>query len=126
MSRMIPTLAASLALVACDPSNGAPDAQADSSCSIEVALGLGARDAFIPIDDGDATEVILGFQGFRMLRLSTRVIGSNDIEAELSSSLSIEATGVQVSQRDLLPLVQAGGAGYVEDWLFFFNDAVPA
>ena len=112
-------------LVGCGPTNGTSDAGADANCSLEIAVGKGDRDGFMPIREGDPAEVILGFQGFRMLEFAIQIVGSDDDQAEVTSFLEVDGTGVEVNQRDrgLQIRAQSTGGGVVENYLLFFNDA---
>jgi hypothetical protein len=115
---------ASLAL-GCDPNPSDPDG---GSCSLEVALGRGSDAAsFVPFTDGDPIELILGFQGFRMLELALSADGVSAREAEVSAFITIADTGVELSQRTReTALVATDGGFLLPTWLLFFNDEAPS
>ncbi len=112
------------ALTGC-PEDGPGDGGMDASCSLDVEIGGGDRDTFAPFVDGAPQEVLLGFQGFRMLEISVRVEGSPAADAELSVFLDIDDSDVEVSQvhRGLMLAPTSGGDGVIEGYLIFFNDA---
>lgn len=112
-------------LSGCGPGDGSPDGSVDASCSLDVTLGTGDALGFTPLSDGDAAEVILGFQGFRMLQLAVRITETRASRADVSAYLAIDATGVEVDQRDdqLRLWPAADGSVVVERYLLFFNDA---
>lgn len=114
-----------LILAGCDSSGAAGDGGTDAACSIDVALGTGDRDTFAPLADGDPVEVVLGFQGFRMLVLAMEVRGVDTGSADISAHLEIGASGLETDQVDRqMTLVSTGAeTGVVEEYLIFFNDA---
>jgi hypothetical protein len=107
------------------PGNGPTDGGMDATCSIEVDIGRGDRDSFLPFADGDPQEVLLGFQGFRLLSISVRIAGSTASDAELSIFVEVDDSTVVVNQahRNLVLASAPDGAGVVEGYLIFFNDA---
>ncbi len=109
---------------ACDP-NEATDAGMDASCDITIAIGTGDRDSFTPVTDGQNTELILGFQGFRMIALALQVGGPAADTADLTTFISVTDTDIELSQNNRrMPIVDGtGGDRIVEDHLIFFNDA---
>lgn len=114
-------LAASL-VAGCPDDGGKPPA--DASCDLGVSVGTGDAEGYVPLADGDEAEVILGFQGFRMLRVTLRVEGSDDSRADVSGYVTIEETGVEVAQLPRTTTLVEGpdGARYAEGFLVFFND----
>jgi len=129
--RLLPPLSAILlaSLLAGCPNGGPSDGgtPTDGHCTLEVELGRGTPDAFEPIAEGEPMEVILGFQGFRMLEMTVRVAGGDPEEAEISGYVTVEDSGVEVSQPPRRVRLRTGsdGAGYGESFQVFFND-VPA
>lgn len=58
------------------PGPGPSDAGPDAPCDIGVSLGVGGRGAnFVPLEDGDVAEVIVGYQGFIFLQIILRAEG---------------------------------------------------
>jgi hypothetical protein len=113
-----------LALTACDP---APDDPDGGSCALTVEIGTGDVASFAPVADGDPAELLLGFQGFRMLRFALLVDGAGANEAEVSAFASLPGSGVELSQRTRETDLTATGGGFViEEWLLFFNDEPPS
>ena len=114
--------------VAAVPLAGCPDdgvePVADASCDLGVSVGTGSADDYAPLVDGDEAEVILGFQGFRMLEVTLRVEGSDEPRADVSGYVTIEETGVEVAQLPRTTALVEGpdGARYAEGFLVFFND----
>lgn len=123
MQRLALTLALPLLLTACD-SEHVPDG---GSCPVGVHVGTVDTGTFVGLGDGDPVELLLGFQGFRMLRLGVRATGAAPRDVEIGAYLSVADTGVEVSQhtreRELTP--QDGGF-LLEEYLLFFNDQPPA
>jgi len=116
-------LSVPLLLSGCGPESS-PDAGVDAACSFEILLGQGDRDSFTPLNDGDPLELVLGFQGFRMLMLAAEVRGTDAAAVDLNAFLSINAGAIESSQRDRAMSVQSGISGrIVEDYLIFLNDA---
>ncbi|MBW2463591.1 MAG: hypothetical protein JRH11_18210 [Deltaproteobacteria bacterium] len=111
---------------ACDP-NEATDAGMDASCDVTlaIAIGTGDRDSFTPVTGGQNTELILGFQGFRMIALALQVSGPAADTADLTTFISVTDTDIELSQNNRrMPIVDGtGGDRIVEDHLIFFNDA---
>lgn len=113
-----------LALLGCGPSGPDGDAGEDASCTLDVTLGTGGEAGFVPLSDGDSTELVLGFQGIRMLFFSVMIDGAEAANADMSAFLTIEATGVELSRRTRESNVVATGdnAFMLPDYLVFFND----
>lgn len=112
------------ALLGCEPSPAA-DAGLDGACALDVEIGPSNGSSFVPYGDGDEAEVVLGFQGFQMLRLDVRVAPVDaSASLELSAYVLVEDTGVEASrhQREA-PVVSAGDAVIADRFLVFFNDA---
>ncbi len=109
-----------LLLSACDPAPPRDDAGA---CALEVTL---ADDAGAPVAEGDPTELLLGFQGFRMLRFTLLVAGARADDAEVSAWVSVPETGVELGQRTRERAVPTDDGFRVEEWLVFFNDEPPS
>jgi hypothetical protein len=109
----------------CDPNPTDPDG---GSCALDVALGRGSDGAsFVAFDDGDTVELILGFQGFRMLQLALLADGATANEAEVSAFVTIADTGVELGQRTRETALVAHDGGFVlPSWLLFFNDEAPS
>lgn len=120
---LIPSLAlAAVLLVGCPENGGSPPA--DASCDLAVSVGTGNADDYVPLVDGDEAEVILGFQGFRMLQVTLRVEGTGEPRADVSGYVTIEESGVEVAQlpRTTAMIEGPDGARYAEGFLVFFND----
>lgn len=100
--------------------HGTPDA----ACSLDVAIGSGSADAFEPISEGDDAEVVLGFQGFRMLIVTMRLERTADDRAEVSGLVSVDDGAVEVGQLPRTVRLREGsdGARYAEELLLFFNE----
>ncbi|MCB9598454.1 MAG: hypothetical protein H6719_37415 [Sandaracinaceae bacterium] len=119
-----PTLALlALALTGC-PEGTDPDG---GSCTVEVAVGELEGRSFVELADGDPVEMLLGFQGFRMLRFAVRSRGPAVDEIEVGSFLTIVESGVELDQRsrerDLAPLPDGV---LLQEYLLFVNDIPPA
>lgn len=112
------------ALLACGPESPPADAGEDTSCALEVTLGTGGEGAFEPLNDGDSSELVLGFQGIRMLFFSVMISGAEAANADMSAFLTIEETGVELSRRTRESNVVATGDGefMLPEYLVFFND----
>jgi|GEM_PF-2167770 len=124
-ARAVAVLVVLVALAGCPPSTPAPTLDA-GPCALQVSLGTGSRSAFTGLDDDDAVQVVHGFQGFLMLRLSLAVEGTAASTVEVAWHIEVPDTLTTVDQRDsFAPLsLTTGNAGVVEDWLVFFNDAL--
>lgn len=124
MRRTLPFLIALSSLAAAGCPNGGDPPPPDASCSMEIALGSGSVDDFVPATSGDTAEVVLGFQGFRMLVYTLRMEGAPDSRAEVSGYVTIPDTGLEVSQLPRSVPLREGpdGARYVEELLLFFNE----
>lgn len=122
--RFVASLTLVITLAGC-PDENPSDGGMDASCTIEVDIGSGDRDGFAPFVDGGQQEVLLGFQGFRMLEISVRIEGSTASDAELSTFVDVDDSDVEVSQghRNLVLAAAPDGAGVIEGYLIFFNDA---
>ncbi|MCC6876168.1 MAG: hypothetical protein IT378_17805 [Sandaracinaceae bacterium] len=117
-------LFATLLLMGCDPGRPQDDA---GSCTLGVDVGALDGAGFTTVPDGGAVELVLGFQGFRMLVLALDVRGAASSEADVSAFLSIADTGVELSQRTRETGVEPAGEGFVvRDWLVFFNNEPPS
>lgn len=113
-----------VALSACDPADPEPDG---GSCSLDVSIGEPDAPSFTPVMDGDPVELVLGFQGFRMLRLSLRVTGAAAEEAEVNAFVTVSETDVEIGQRTRETALTPIEGGFVlSQWLLFFNDAPPS
>jgi len=122
--RIFPALLLACTLAGC-PEDNPGDSGMDAPCTIEVEIGGGDRDTFSPFVDGNPQEVLLGFQGFRMLEIGVRIDGSTASDAELNIFLEVDDSAVEVSQahRNLVLAAASDGTGVVEGYLIFFNDA---
>lgn len=111
-------------LGACGPP-ATPDAGMDASCSLVVQIGPSDGGAFVPYGGGEEVPVILGFQGFQMLRLDVRVAGASaPASVDLSAYVRVEDTGVEASRMEReADTTPDGDAVLVEGFLLFFNDA---
>lgn len=119
------TLALSMLAVGCGPSGG-PDA---GSCAATVRVGTQDAGSFTPLVDGDPAELILGFQGFWMLRfaLDVELERGTATEAEVSAFVTVPETGVELGQRTRETALVPTAAGFrIEEWLVFFNDEPPS
>lgn len=117
-----PLVVASWALLAAGcPS---PPATRDAgSCSLTVTLGESREGFFTPLPDGASVELILGFQGFRMLDLAVQSEGEHGDELELSAVATVESSGVELSQRTRERTFRPVESGVLlEQYLLFFND----
>lgn len=98
----------------------------DASCSMAVELGTGSRLDFAPMNEGERLEVIRGFQGFRMLRVSMRIGQAHVEQLTLSIHLAVDDGALDVDQRaDHVPAIPGDPDSFVEGYLVFLND-VPA
>ena len=117
-----------LLLVLCCPllaaCPGGGEVPSDASCSMGLALGTGDAASFSPLSDGDAAEVVLGFQGFRMLVLALRLDGARSARAEVSGYLTVPESGVEIAQLPRMVALRDGtdGSAYAEELLVFFNE----
>lgn len=111
-------------LAGCEPS-AVSDAGLDSACSLAVQIGPARGSPFAPYRDGDEAQVILGFQGFQMLRLDVRVAGAGVLAGvELSAYVLVADTGVEASRLERnAPVIPDGDAVIADHFLVFFNDA---
>ena len=128
MTRIAPTLALFVGLglvnLGCDGPGPSDDA---GSCSLGVAVGQERGAGFEPLSDGDPVELLLGFQGFRMLRLAVRATGAEATEAEVGVFMSIAESGVELSQRTRERALVPETDGFVlDEYLLFVNDYPPA
>lgn len=118
-----------VATAACGTSDTeAADAASSLECALgALSIGLGAGASFHALRDGDEAEIVLGFQGLRMLELSARVEGASDDAVDIVSYLEVDGSDISVSQRNRdEPLAtQADGASLVEGYLLFLHDAPP-
>lgn len=106
---------------ACGPSD--PPVVDAGPCDLSVVAGTGLADDFIAVVDGDPSELILGFQGFRMLRFALDVDGPAASEAEVSAFVTIADESIELSQRSSeRALVPTSDGFIVENWLVFLND----
>jgi len=121
-------LLAAACAAGCSPADADPDDAAGpgEECKLGVTLGTGDRERFTAVEEGDVAEIVLGFQGFRMLELALQVEGSPVDEVNVITHVSL-STGDELDQRDgRMPLIEVdGGHSVLEDFLIFIND-VPA
>ncbi len=122
MRRLLPALLLAPALAGC-PGDDGPD-EPDASCALGVLVGSGTPSSFTPVADGDPAEVVLGFQGFRMLVFTLRLEGAPDDLADVSGYVSIDDGAIEVSQLPRTVRLREGpdGAAYAEEFLIFFNE----
>lgn len=129
MARSIALLAAltcgSIGLGGCPGDDTPADAAADASCTMGITVGTGSMESFRPLHAGDPIEVILGFQGFRMLDLTLRIEEPPERSVYISAFVDVVDTDVEVRQLPTPIRAEVGpdGAAYVEGFLVFFNDA---
>lgn len=110
-------------LLACDP---APPVSDGGSCELDVTIGTDEESGFSALEDGDPVELLLGFQGFRMLRLALEVGGTPAEVAEISAYVSVADTGLELGQLTRERAVPNERGFSVGEWLVFFNDEPPA
>jgi hypothetical protein len=103
---------------------GDDDAPADGgSCALDVTLGQSRGGVFEPLAEGDPVELVLGFQGFRMLDLALVSEGTHGDELELSTVVIVESSGVELAQRTRERGFRRTESGVVlDEYLVFFND----
>ena len=93
------------------------------SCVLDVTLGQSRGGVFEPLAEGDPVELVLGFQGFRMLDLALASEGTHGDELELSTVVFVESSGVELSQRTRERGFRRTDSGVVlDEYLVFFND----
>lgn len=112
-----------LVLAGCDP---APPEGDGGSCPLEVVIERSSAGAFVPVEDGEDAELLLGFQGFRMLRFAIAARGASAEDAEVSAYVTVADTGVELGQRTRERAVAIDGGFRVVEWLVFFNDEPPS
>ena len=114
-----------LVLAGCKPTTPPPATDA-GPCALNVTLGTGSLASFTTLASDDPVQMVHGFQGFLMMRLSIEVAGSSAPTVEVAWHIEVADTGVVVDQRDTYaPLARRDAdSGVVEDWLLFFNDAL--
>lgn len=113
-----------LAVSACDPGSNTRDG---GSCALDVAVGQSGAASFTPVSDGDPVELVLGFQGFRMLTFALRAEGVSADEADVSAYVSITGSDVELGQRTRERVLEPIDGGFlVPQWLVFFNDEAPS
>ncbi len=84
-------------------------------------------DAFVALADGDPVELLLGFQGFRMLRLAVRTHGGPADQLEVGASLTVPDSGAELDQRTRERVLAPTADGVLlEEYLLFVNDIPPA
>ncbi len=121
--RLAPSASLLLFLAGCDPS---PPAGDGGSCPLEVVIESPMDGSFVPVEDGDDAELLLGFQGFRMLRFAIAAEGASAEEAEVSAYVTVADTGVELGQRTRERAVSTERGLRVVEWLVFFNDEPPS
>jgi hypothetical protein len=120
-------LACTLALLVSFGCDGPAPPDDAASCGLDVTLGVDRGAGFEPLSDGDSVELLLGFQGFRMLRFAVRAAGAPATEAEVGAFLSIRDSGVELSQRTRERALVPETDGFVlGEYLLFVNDHPPA
>ena len=118
-----PIVLSALLLVGC-PTEGGPDA---SACDLDVSVGAMETGSFVELGEGDPVELLLGFQGFRMLRFGVRARGASADEADISAFLSVPESGVELDQRSRERMPTSEPDGFlVNEYLLFINDHPPA
>lgn len=104
------------------PGPAEPDA---GSCVLDVEAGAMEGGAFVPLTDGDPLELLLGFQGFRMMRFAVRTRGRAAAELEVGVVLALES-GVDLDQRTReRDLTVDADTVLLEEYLLFINDIPP-
>ena len=123
MKHATPLLALTLLLGGCP----GPDPEDAGTCSLDVTIGSMDTGSFVELSDGDPVELLLGFQGFRMLRLAVRGRGAEAENVEVGSFLSVAESGVELDQhtREREPTLEPDGF-LVQEYLLFINDYPPA
>ena len=123
-TRLGAACAVCVVLVGCGPAGGG-DGGMDTACPLVVELGPAGGTPFVAYRDGDEAEVVLGFQGFQMLRLDVRVSGAGAPPSiDLSAYVLVDETGVEASRIEReANVVRDGEAVRVLGFLIFFNDA---
>ena len=103
------------------PTPGPPDGGA---CDLEVEIGAALDGGFAPLADGAPGELVLGFQGFRMLPFALLVHGIDaPRELEVGASLEVPDTGATLDQRTReRALAPASGGVLLAEYLVFVND----
>ena len=95
---------------------------------MDVTIGSMESGSFVELRDGDPVELLLGFQGFRMLRFAVRGRGAGPGTAvDVGSFLSVPETGVELDQRTLEREATVETDGFlVSEYLLFINDYPPS
>lgn len=118
---LLPTSVLALVTAGCSGDDGGSP---DATCTLDVELGAGGPASFEPVADGDDAEVVLGFQGFRMLIFTMRLEGTDDELAEVSGLVSVDDGAIEVAQLPRVVRLREGPdhARYAEELLIFFNE----
>lgn len=97
---------------------------AGGNCKLDLSLGQVRGGQFADIAQGDPVELVLGFQGIRMLPLVLDIKGTEAATADVLAHLTIEATAQDLDQRDrsLELVANSQGGRRVENYLFFVHD----
>lgn len=110
-----------LAMLGC--SEPAPEDSEAHSCSFELDWGSDGSSGFVPFQDGDHAEIVMGFQGFRYVQSAMRL---SSVSAEVATfSIRIEVDGHEPYSLSDAPAKlspRSDGALYAERVLVFFND----
>jgi hypothetical protein len=109
-------------LVSAGCSGGAdgPDA---TPCPMELAWGRDRAGDFAPFGDGDRAEITLGFQGFRYISSSLRMIMEGGDRGQVWFQIAVAGhEPYAVSSGLTVSAPEADGARYADNVLVFFND----
>jgi hypothetical protein len=116
-------LAALLAGCPESPGPGPTDAGPDAPCDLAVTLGVGGRgESFVPLEDGDVAEVIVGYQGFIFLQVILEVEGL--ASGQVLAPFTITLDGREpYGDNKRVDLEDGGdGAAYSAPLSLYFND----
>lgn len=105
------------------PDPPAADAGLDAPCDLTVTLGVGGRGPdFVPLEDGDVAEVIVGYQGFIFLQTILKVegLGTGQVLAPFTISLDGHEPYGDNKRVDLVD--EGDGAAYSAPLSLYFND----
>jgi hypothetical protein len=119
-------------LVLCGALAGCPGPEAEPSgdggadaaaCAMTARLGVGGRGAeFVPLEDGDAGEVIVGYQGFIFIQTILELSGAPAGQVLAPFTISLEGHDPYADNKRVDVTDGGDGAVYSAPLSIYFND----
>ncbi|MBK9265255.1 MAG: hypothetical protein IPM54_36415 [Polyangiaceae bacterium] len=104
------------------PNGGKDEPDAGAPCFIGLEMGQVADESFLPFQDDQMVDVVLGFQGFRFIEGAARITGTDAEFVSFRFHVTFQDHSPIVQDRIAFMTSLPTGARLAENVQIFFND----